>query len=329
MKCIFVSLLLPSIVIAVQTSIYFANYPGYVNLRYCARECMDGFGAAAAAVRNNVICSTNDCLCGHGQEALNYIQSCALSRCSSVSQDATSATSIFIGYCSSYSGLFTPELVPATLLSVTFSSYPGYDNLRFCVHECLGGIGAAAAAVQNNLGCDTNECLCNHLPQGLDYVSSCALSSCSTITQDLSSATSVMSGYCDQYHGIGVVSAASVKTISFSTYPGYSDLIFCAQECLGGIAAAAAAVANNIGCTTDDCLCNHQDLAMAYVQSCAASRCSSVEADVASATSVMSGYCGNYKAVVITQTGVLQATATGASPGSSQATGTIFPRQTR
>jgi len=78
-KNVFVSLLLPSIVIAVQT-IYFASYPGYVNLRYCARECMDGFGAAAAAVRNNVICSTNDCLCGHGQEALSYIQSCALSR---------------------------------------------------------------------------------------------------------------------------------------------------------------------------------------------------------------------------------------------------------
>jgi hypothetical protein len=328
MKCTLASsLLFPLVVLAAQTSIYFGGYPGYVNLRFCARECMDGIGAAAAAVRNNVICSTNECLCGHGQEALNYIQSCALSRCSSVTQDATSATSIFIGYCSSYSGVFTPELLPATSLSVTFASYPGYGNLRFCVRECLGGIGAAAAAVQNNLGCDTNECLCNHISQGIDYVSSCALSRCSTITQDLFSATSVMNGYCDQYHGTGVVSAVSVKPITFSTYPGYSNLIFCAQECLGGIGAAAAAVANNIGCTTDDCLCNHQDLAIAYVQSCAALRCSSVAGDISSARSVMSGYCGNYRAVVITQAAT-PSTATGAFPGPSRTTSTAFLTQT-
>ena len=120
----------------------------------------------------------------------------------------------------------------------------------------------------------------------------------------------------------------SLKAISFSTYPGYSDLIFCGQECLGEIAAAAAAVANNIGYTTDDCLRNHQELAMAYVQSCATSRCSRVATDIASATLVMSGTAKTIRPWWSHRQACCT-TATGASPGSAQATGTIFLRRTR
>lgn len=308
---------------ASQSSILFGNYPGYNNLRFCAQQCLDDFGAASLAVRNNLGCSTNDCLCGHEQDAVNYVQTCASKQCSSESQDASSATSLLTAYCASYlgqsEGVAAPLQTQAAPSSIVFSNYPGYINLRFCAQQCLDDFGAAALAVRNYIGCTTNECLCVHESMAASYVQTCAGRQCSSESQDIYSATALLVGYCASYAGTTNAAALPAPShppvsISFGNYAGYSNLRSCAQQCLDDFGAAALAVRNYLGCGTSDCLCDHEADAVNYVSTCANTQCSSNSQDTFSATSLLVAYCASYR--VATTAGV------GLSP--TQATSTPF-----
>lgn len=90
-----VFLVLPIRVGTQNNTIDLGDFPTFEDIRNCGRICLSDVGTFLG-------CADNDCLCGHEADGISYIQGCAITGCSSSSEDVYSATSFFSAYCGSY-----------------------------------------------------------------------------------------------------------------------------------------------------------------------------------------------------------------------------------
>src|ERR1700737_562919 len=73
-------------------------------------------------------------------------------------------------------------------------------------------------------------------------------------------------------------------------WPGYGDMKSCAQNPIGGCDFCPD-VRSTVGCPTWLCVCQHYAPAISALSSLASSSCSGVQQDIASATSILHGFC--------------------------------------
>src|SRR5271170_2370413 len=90
---------------------------------------------------------------------------------------------------------------------IDLGDFSDFGDLRECGRACLSNVGTF-------VGCASNECLCNE-DAGISFVQTCAITSCSSSSADVSSATSFLGAYCSSY--LGAVSAATITTNRGST----------------------------------------------------------------------------------------------------------------
>jgi hypothetical protein len=106
---------------------------------------------------------------------------------------------------------------PDTIVFTTIAIWP---NLRTCLQTCFIP-NYNINDVQNEVGCQTNACLCrpDTLGQGVAYVGPLALSVCSDI-QDSSSAISILTAYCAAKGYTSIISPTTLlSTGMFLTIP--------------------------------------------------------------------------------------------------------------
>jgi hypothetical protein len=94
---------------------------------------------------------------------------------------------------------------------IDFTTLDGWIDLRSCLQGCFTGYGA----IQNQVGCQTNVCLCraSTLGEAVPEVANKAFSDCSNL-DDKTSAISVLTAYCA---GKGYTSIISPTLLSSET----------------------------------------------------------------------------------------------------------------
>ena len=85
-----------------------------------------------------------------------------------------------------------------------------------------------------------------------------------------------------------------------SQWPGFSSQRLCVQCALGGSVCSNNNIEVDIGCGDWKCVCDHFSVAQTSIVSLAISFCSSVDQDVAAATSILDGFCSQLPGVTIT-----------------------------
>lgn len=96
--------------------------------------------------------------------------------------------------------------------SIDIPDFPGYNNLRACAQQCLRN------DVQIEIGCGTNDCLCNHEADSLASVVKCVNLQCASSTADVNSATSIFVAYCSSYEA-AVQNTGLSQSITSSRLP--------------------------------------------------------------------------------------------------------------
>lgn len=113
-----------------------------------------------------------------------------------------------------------------------------------------------------------------------------------------------------QQYQLAAAQAIDPDTIVFTTMSLWKDLRVCLQKCFDGFGNGYAGnVADDVGCSTNSCLCRADTLGEAIidVQSRASVSCSDIQ-DETSATSILIAYCSGKGYTSIVQPTILQTT---------------------
>ena len=190
-------------------------------------------------------------------------------------------------------------LVTAQLTNPT--QLPGFSTLRSCAQNALVCSTCILSGVEGDLGCSNWQCVCNDISVALSAVSLAASAECYN-AQDAASATSVLSGFCEQLGPIPSETSSSPQTTLApgqftdpSQWPGFNILRSCAQDALVCSTCILSGVKGELGCSNWQCVCNDISAAMSVVSLVANAECYNTQ-DAASATSVLSGFCAQLPA---------------------------------
>jgi len=165
--------------------------------RQCGQGAFNGYGNVEAAIG----CDDWTCVCNHFSMAQTSLLALVSSACSS-EQDISSATSIFDGFCSQ---LPISTLAPPPFVVTDPAQWPGFNDQRQCGQGAFNGYGNVQAAIE----CDDWTCVCNYFSAAQTSLLSIVLSVCSSVEQDVSSATSIFDAFCSQLPGVTVTASAT------------------------------------------------------------------------------------------------------------------------
>ena len=82
-------------------------------------------------------------------------------------------------------------------------NFPGFADLEICAKEGLVGCPAlnmscSVVSLPSQLGCTNWVCVCDNLPSAVIQASSDVASACTSNSVQISSATSLLNGFCEQ-----------------------------------------------------------------------------------------------------------------------------------
>jgi hypothetical protein len=302
--------------------VYITDLPAFSSLAPCAAS------AVAYAVQGltesscpQAVTALESCACTKDQNSAAVaasISSSVVYECGkTASEDITSASKVFNGYCSQGNAAASAAAPSPTMVSVYITDLPAFSNLAGC---------AASALSYVVLGLTNTDC-----PPAPSALASCACSknqnslaasesinnqvfySCgSTHTEDLTSAQAVFAGYCGLNAGTTNFPTPSALAGSLTYYvtdlPQYSSLAPCAGTAVSGI--ILSQTYSYCGTAPDalaSCVCvkdqNLLSISSALVSEVSYQCGSTAAADQSSAISVLGYYCSAAKGQV-TPTGI-------------------------
>jgi len=104
-----------------------------------------------------------------------------------------------------------------------------------------------------------------------------------------------MTGYLILFLRLLVLQVVGATITDPSQWPGLNDLPFCVQNVFGGClydcSYGGGCIPCYVGCGDWTCACNQFSSAISAASSVAATGCSTSQADIASATSILNGFC--------------------------------------
>jgi hypothetical protein len=130
----------------------------------------------------------------------------------------------------------TPLVALASAQLTNPSQLPGFSLLCNCAQSALVCNTCILSGVEGHLGCSNWQCVCNDFSVAVGVLSYIAYLRCYD-SQYAASATSILSGFCQQFDPTPLATSSIPQTTiapgqfaEISQWPGFSTLRDCAQS---------------------------------------------------------------------------------------------------
>ncbi|OCL01288.1 hypothetical protein AOQ84DRAFT_404163 [Glonium stellatum] len=200
------------------------QFPAFSTQRYCVQECIySGRTNGAPPLPWSLSCNqpySDSCMCRTdlASSASSMLADCINSACSDSPPDITSAQSLYSAYCAS-----SLPLVSA-IPTLSIESQEAFSSLRGCVQDCIySGPSDGSGALPRALQCwgtpayDGCVCRSDMVSTANSFLTICASKYCSGNTDDIASAVSAYTAYCDGAMNKAAVTAATGGGAAAST----------------------------------------------------------------------------------------------------------------
>lgn len=180
------------------------QFPAFSTQRYCVQECIySGRTNGAPPLPRSLSCKlpySDSCMCRTdlASSASSLLADCISSACSDSPPDVTSAQSLYSAYCASSLPLV------ASIPTLSIASQEAFSSLRGCAQDCLyGGPSDGSGALPRALQClgtpayDGCMCRSDMASTANSFLTVCASKYCQGNTDDIASAISAYTAYCD------------------------------------------------------------------------------------------------------------------------------------
>lgn len=313
---LWVEILRIAAIVDAQGTVYITDLPYYTQLAACAASAVSYVVQGLTSSKcPQAVTALQSCACTKDQNSAAVfasISSSVLYSCSSTaSEDVSSASLAFSGYCNQDAAIPTPTPNPNSVTQY-ITELPAYSNLAACAQSAISdAVQSLTADICPVDPSALQSCACTKNQNSL--AASGSINSrvgyyCSTgHTEDITSAQGVFGGYCGLGAGSTVFPSPSYLSGAVSYYitdmAEYSSLALCAQSAVSDVVQSQTGDA----CPTAplalvSCVCvkdrNSQTVSSLLARSVSYSCSSTASADVSSALGVLDYYCSAGKGLV-------------------------------